>query len=335
MLADTLRDLQPFAHLTGAELETVASHTQALVLPGNRWLLRPGRRLSGLYFLTRGRLRIKRGVGQPLTLRASAPEARAPFYPGAGAVYAPDAVHVLQIETQPLRFLLEDIGGDLNGLQFEHEPWLVRFFDSRLLRRLDTGRWQRILRGMSPEQGQRGDRVLQQGARGDRFFVLREGQAVVHRGAQPLAYLGPGDFFGEDALISGARRNASVTLLSAATLMSLPRRPFLELLVHGVVPFARAPAVAGSQLLNLGEGAMAGALQLPLADLRLHLDELSRHASYAVTGGSVPARALAVFLLLQRGLQAVVLLDGTDDRATPARSGPAPSGAAEQCSRRA
>lgn len=335
MFVDTLKTLAPFAHLSAAELTTVAGHTQALLLPGNRWLLRPGRRLSGLYFLTRGRLQIAREGSQPVTLRASAPEACHPFYPDALAVFAPDSVQVLHIDTQPLRFLLEDIGGALNGLQFEHEPWLVRFFDSQLLRRLDTGRWQRILRGMSPEHGQRGDRVLREGAPGDRFLVLREGQAVVHRGGRALAYLGPGDFFGEDALISGARRNASVTLLSAATLMSLPRGPFLDLLVRGVVPFARAPAVAGSQLLNVGDAPLTGTRQLPLADLRLHLAQLSRDASYAVTGGAVPARALATFLLLQRGLRAVVLLDARAGQARPAPFGPVPSGAAGQCSRRA
>jgi CRP/FNR family cyclic AMP-dependent transcriptional regulator len=42
------------------------------------------------------------------------------------------------------------------------------------------------------------------------FFAIEEGTAEVRRGEQHLAELGPGDFFGEMGLISGARRNADV-----------------------------------------------------------------------------------------------------------------------------
>lgn len=153
--------------------------------------------------------------------------------------------------------------------------------------------------------------MISQGQPGHHFYVIKQGQAVVHRGAQSLAYLGAGDFFGEDALIAGASRNASVTALGAAAFMRLPRGAFLELLVRGVVPRVRQVAVSGRRvrLLNVGATVLAGTTQLPLEDLRLHCPLLCRDASYYIVGGAPRARTLAAFLLLQRGFRAAVLVD--------------------------
>jgi CRP-like cAMP-binding protein len=68
-----------------------------------------------------------------------------------------------------------------------------------------------------------GERILQQDAPGDAFYVICEGQVVVRReeGSQiyPLAQLSEGDFFGEMALLSGAPRVASVDAIRDGTLV--------------------------------------------------------------------------------------------------------------------
>jgi CRP/FNR family transcriptional regulator, cyclic AMP receptor protein len=53
------------------------------------------------------------------------------------------------------------------------------------------------------------------------FYAIEEGTARVRRGDQLLNELGPGDFFGETALIEGAPRNASVTAESPITALVL------------------------------------------------------------------------------------------------------------------
>ncbi|MFK7915095.1 MAG: cyclic nucleotide-binding domain-containing protein [Pseudomonadales bacterium] len=303
-----LKRLDSFAHLRWNELNTIAQHTQLLSIPRSRWLLRPGRRLTGAYFLARGRLRLWSPERQ---LAATERSAGQPFYPGASAVFALSDVQLLQVDTRPIAFLLESAGAQMAGLDISSEPWLVRFLDSALMRRLDTQRWQRVLRGMSSLSAQRGDTVLREGQPGHHFYVIKQGQAVVHRGQQSLAYLGSGDFFGEDALIAGTPRNASVTALGTAEFMRLPRGAFLDLLVRGVVPRVQRIKAAGTRtrLLNVGVPPLAGALQLPLHDLRLHCPLLSRDCSYYIVGGAPRARTLAAFLLLQRGFKAWVLQD--------------------------
>jgi ABC-2 type transport system ATP-binding protein len=81
-----------------------------------------------------------------------------------------------------------------------------------------------------------GDHLLvRQGEPGDRFYVIVTGTVEVTR-AEPgeadrrLAVLGRGDMFGEIALIRDEPRNASVRTLTPCLLLTLDRRPFLDLL---------------------------------------------------------------------------------------------------------
>ncbi len=61
--------------------------------------------------------------------------------------------------------------------------------------------------------------VAGEGAPGYSFFVIEQGNAVVSADGDELATLGPGDFFGEVAILSGGRRSATVTTTSPATLL--------------------------------------------------------------------------------------------------------------------
>ena len=55
-----------------------------------------------------------------------------------------------------------------------------------------------------------GERLVNQGAFAHEFFVITEGTAEVTKDDQRLVELGPGDFFGEMALLEDERRTASV-----------------------------------------------------------------------------------------------------------------------------
>ena len=52
--------------------------------------------------------------------------------------------------------------------------------------------------------------VIREGDIGHELFLVSEGAVTVERGGGEVARLGPGEFFGESALMSGARRNATV-----------------------------------------------------------------------------------------------------------------------------
>jgi CRP/FNR family cyclic AMP-dependent transcriptional regulator len=75
-----------------------------------------------------------------------------------------------------------------------------------------------------------GKSLTKEGATGREFFVLLEGTADVSRDAAPLASLGPGDFFGEIALVTDVPRTATVTTTSPVLALVITDRAFRELL---------------------------------------------------------------------------------------------------------
>ena len=77
------------------------------------------------------------------------------------------------------------------------------------------------------------------------FFVLMEGAAEVRRGDAIVARLGPGDFFGELALILRRPRTATVTLTAPSRLISISAHNFHPLLMSSpAIQFKLLEAVA-------------------------------------------------------------------------------------------
>lgn len=75
-----------------------------------------------------------------------------------------------------------------------------------------------------------GRTVIRQGDLGQEFALIIDGEADVMRDDKVVATLGPGDFFGEVALIESVNRTASVVAKTDLTLEVLDRRGFNTLL---------------------------------------------------------------------------------------------------------
>jgi NADH dehydrogenase len=87
--------------------------------------------------------------------------------------------------------------------------------------------------GVHQEHFEPGQEVFRQGDLGDRVYVILSGAAEVWREAdgrvRPLARLGPGDWFGEMALLNQTTRGATVRCVEAMDALSLPKRDFTVL----------------------------------------------------------------------------------------------------------
>jgi cAMP-dependent protein kinase regulator len=68
--------------------------------------------------------------------------------------------------------------------------------------------------------------LTKQGDLGDAFFVIEAGSAEVVRDGDRINELGPGDFFGEMALLEDDRRNATVTAATPMELIVMTRSSF-------------------------------------------------------------------------------------------------------------
>ena len=66
-----------------------------------------------------------------------------------------------------------------------------------------------------------GKRLTSEGSSGYSFFVIQEGTADVRQGDTVIRTLGPGDFFGEVAILDSGRRTADVVASSDVQLLAI------------------------------------------------------------------------------------------------------------------
>ena len=74
-----------------------------------------------------------------------------------------------------------------------------------------------------------GATLMKEGAVGREFFAVAEGKATAKLRGKKIASYGPGDFFGEMALVEGDRRNASVVATTPMRLGVMLGRDFKEM----------------------------------------------------------------------------------------------------------
>ena len=80
-----------------------------------------------------------------------------------------------------------------------------------LLAELTTRDRRRLARTMRERTFARGREVVVEGRNGVGFFIIADGNAAVSIGDRVVTMLGPGDYFGEMALLHGGERSATVT----------------------------------------------------------------------------------------------------------------------------
>jgi rhodanese-related sulfurtransferase len=170
----------------------------------------------------------------------------------------------------------------------------------------------------------RGDAVIREGDEGDGYYVVAAGRFQVERtigGVKVvLAELKPFDAFGEEALVSEAKRNATVVATSDAELLKLGKADFDQLLREPLlrrVRFeqARERVREGAIWLDVRYPSeyqydkLPGAINVPLSEVRNMFAVLDRSREYVVYCQSGRRSAAAAFLFAQQGFQ-VWLLDG-------------------------
>ena len=89
---------------------------------------------------------------------------------------------------------------------------------------------------MIKEDFKTGDAIIKQGEDGDKFYIILEGECDVHvdrddKKNHKVATLSKGEYFGEIALIRDIPRTATITAVSAETLvLSLQKKDFVDVI---------------------------------------------------------------------------------------------------------
>jgi CRP/FNR family cyclic AMP-dependent transcriptional regulator len=103
-----------------------------------------------------------------------------------------------------------------------------------------------VSRGLKEVNHKAGTVIAREGDPGVGLFIIVEGEAKVTIGGKLKAKLGPGDFFGEIALLDGGPRTATVTAETAVKLLGLTEWVFRGLLQeHPAIAVKTLQAMAG------------------------------------------------------------------------------------------
>jgi CRP/FNR family cyclic AMP-dependent transcriptional regulator len=110
---------------------------------------------------------------------------------------------------------------------------------------LDGKELERIAGSMKQRTFNAGDTVTAEGQTGIGFFVIDSGEAKVTVGGEERRRLGPGDYFGEVALLNETTRTATITAeteLRCYGMTSWEFRPLVE--THGSIAWKLLQAMS-------------------------------------------------------------------------------------------
>ncbi len=115
---------------------------------------------------------------------------------------------------------------DTSELQSEEVVNLLRSLP--IFAPLELPALERLARAVVGVAAEAGETVIAEGEHGDRYYAIRDGEFEVSIAGEIVSRLGPGEGFGEIALLRDVPRTATVTARSAARLYALEREQFLE-----------------------------------------------------------------------------------------------------------
>ena len=87
-----------------------------------------------------------------------------------------------------------------------------------------------LARVAEPETFAKGDTIFRTGDHGDSLYVVIRGKVVVSRDERPIAHLGPGDAFGEMAVLDAGPRSATVLAEEETEVLRIGSEEFYEVL---------------------------------------------------------------------------------------------------------
>ncbi len=206
--------------------------------------------------------------------------------------------------------------------------WMMAMLQTKAFLKLPAKNIQTLFSRMQETRVKKGDVIVKFGDNGGFYYMVKRGRCQVSRPTaddeEVLAEIGRGSSFGEESLIAGSPRNATITMLTDGTLMSLSKKEFIELFNEPILNWvdaieARTMVQEGACMVDVRlkaeyENSMiSGAINIPLGTIRQkgpELDPGSRYILYCDTG---QRSSTAAFLLSEMGLDVYVLKGGTSN----------------------
>lgn len=332
-----LKTLEPLSQLTPDKIDELARKSRIEKVPADRIVFRQGDRNNRLLYVLTGQVELSvSGQKKKQVIKGKTDQARYPLaeeLPRPCTAKTKTEATLLSIDQDLLEILTGNTTQqdaievtDLSG-EYDINNWMLRFLQSPAFLHLPTDNIQTLLMKLEEVSFKKGQVVVQQGDESDYYYIVQQGGCEVSRRPAPkaqdikLAILANGDGFGEEALITGSQRNATVTMREDGQLMRLNKNDFLELLIKPLISYFNTQEVTK----NLAQGSLVidvrpheafkadhieGSINIPLSMLRSKLASLNPERDYIVYCEDGSQSRAAAFLLIQRGLNCHVLKGG-------------------------
>jgi len=334
---EVLRGFSPLDGLKRENLFALSRKTRLQEMDAGRMLFKEGDTDKRTFYLVSGEIELRSGDRTVSMLQAGTPESRiaiAPSQPRRFTARTLSDITYVSVDSDLLDVL---ITWDQTGTYEVNEiskaevsdpgDWMTVLLQTKAFHRIPPANLQALFMRMQQVVCRAGEVVIKQGDEGDYFYVITRGTAVVTRETPlsrdgiKLAELGIGESFGEEALISDGKRNATITMLTDGALVRLGKEDFRELLneplLHWVeLAQARELIERGGRWLDVRLPSefdsyhLDDALNVPLYFIRLKVKTLDPKTPYVVVCDTGRRSSAAAFLLNERGFDAYCLRGG-------------------------
>jgi CRP-like cAMP-binding protein len=335
--ASQLRDLVPLASLTPSDRAELARKARTGTYQPGQVIFNRGEQAKSVVYLLTGEVELYAESGATV-VKGGTPAARDPISQGAkraatATVLKPSQVLFVDAEQLDMILTWSQTGivevTELGGA--DGDDWMGALLQSDAFHRIPPGNIAQIFAAMKPVEYAAGDVILREGEPGDYYYVVSQGQVrVTRRGADGAEHeviqLGVGQGFGEEALVSGDPRNATVAALTPVHAMRLAASEFARLLKASLMREIGVDEIPEEALLvdvrlpdEFRRGRLPGAINLPLSKLREMAAALSVDTCYVIYCDTGRRSASATYLLSERGFDARLLSGGVPADELPVR----------------
>ncbi len=337
-----LKRFSPLDGLKRDNLAALARKVQVRELTPGQVLFKEGDTEKRTFYVVSGTLELVDHGKVVGTVEGGSDFARnpvAPVYPRRVSAKARDRVQFMSIDSDLLDVMLTwDQTGSYEVSEWKNgkddsggEDWMTMLLQTKAFHKIPPANIQAIFMRMQQINYKAGDIILKQGAEGDYFYVLTRGAALVTRETPlskdgiKLAELSVGDTFGEEALISDAKRNATVTMMRDGAVMRLGKEDFKKLLNEPMLDWVEAAQASkivkeGGQWLDVRLPSefenqhLDGAINIPLYFIRLKINTLDKHRKYVVCCDTGRRSSAGAYILSERGFDAYILRGGINNK---------------------
>ena len=332
-----IKSFSPINSLNPENAQELIKKITATPVQAGRYIFKKGDTEKIHVYVLQGEVELVQDKKVIKVIKAGSPDGLQPIahgFPRPVSARAKSTAVVTRINSDMLDIMLTwDQTGSYSVEAVEEEDeetdWMTRILQTRAFHRIPPANIQAMFMRMESVSFKPGEKVIEQDAEGDYFYIIKEGRCLVTRStpANPngvkLATLSVGDSFGEEALISDSKRNATITMLTDGHLMRLNKEDFNSLLNEPLLNWVDYDE--GKKLVD--EGAVwfdvrlptehkakhiKGSINIPLIFLRMKANSLDTDKKYVIYCDTGRRSSAASFLLNEKDIATYVLRDGVD-----------------------